>query len=340
MSQQKADYADDTEIDETLDETADDATVEETVANLEERGFDVIVVDDTDEALDAVQSQIPAGASVMNGHSTTLEEIGFDNLLGEGDHEWESLPDQIWSIDDDAERQTARRESQTADYFLGGINAIARTGELVAADLSGSRIGAYPFAAGNVVIVTGTNKVVPTLSDALDRLESSRTRWRTSAHRRRTASSRRSQSSSSTAARPRKAGRRSSSCANGSGTEPGTRSAVSAATRRAFSPPVFTAGDEPEGSTQAERNDQSHPPDVTGLEPRPDVLVRSVHCARLVSFESLPIGSLTASLSLGGSVHGPGGIRTPDRPVKSRTLSLTELPAQTRIRRMRPRINV
>lgn len=172
MPQQKADYADDAEIDETLDQPADDATVEETVANLEERGFDVVVVDDADEALDAVESQIPAGVSVMNGHSTTLEEIGFDDLLGEGDHEWESLPDQIWSIDDDAERQTARRESQTADYFLGGINAIARTGELVAADLSGSRVGAYPFAAGNVVIVTGTNKIVPTLDDALDRLES------------------------------------------------------------------------------------------------------------------------------------------------------------------------
>ena len=27
------------------------------------------------------------------------------------------------------------------------------------------------------------------------------------------------------------------------------------------------------------------------------------------------------------SLYGPGGIRTPDRPVKSRTLSLTELPA-------------
>ncbi|KKF39757.1 prespore-specific protein 3B [Halorubrum saccharovorum] len=172
MPQQKADYADDTEIDETLDQVADDATVEETVANLEDRGFDVIVVDDADEALETVQSQIPAGVSVMNGHSTTLEEIGFDDLLSEGDHEWESLPDEIWSIDDDAERQTARRESQTADYFLGGINAVAQTGELVAADLSGSRIGAYPFAAGNVVIVTGTNKVVPTLDDALDRLES------------------------------------------------------------------------------------------------------------------------------------------------------------------------
>jgi len=172
MSQQKADYADDTEIDETLDAVADDETVEETVSNLEERGFDVVVVDDAEEALEAVTDQIPAGASVMNGHSTTLEEIGFDEFLGGGDHEWESLPDEIWSIDDDAERQAARRQSQTADYFLGGINAIAETGELVAADLSGSRIGAYPFAAGNVVIVSGTNKIVPTLSDAFDRLES------------------------------------------------------------------------------------------------------------------------------------------------------------------------
>ena len=172
MPQQKADYADETEIDAELDELPDDETVEETVASLEERGFDVIVVDDADEALEAVTSRIPAGVSVMNGHSTTLEEIGFDEFLSDGDHEWESLPDQIWGIDDDAERQAARRESQTADYFLGGINAVAQTGELVAADLSGSRIGAYPFAAGNVVIVTGTNKIVPTLDDALDRLES------------------------------------------------------------------------------------------------------------------------------------------------------------------------
>lgn len=172
MAQQKSDYEDDAEIDAELDDLPDDETVEVTVENLEASGFDVIVVDSADEALDAVQSQIPAGVSVMNGHSTTLEEIGFDEFLSEGNHEWESLADEIWSIDDDAERQAARRRSQTADYFLGGINAVAQTGELVAADLSGSRVGAYPFAAGNVVIVTGTNKIVPTLDDALDRLES------------------------------------------------------------------------------------------------------------------------------------------------------------------------
>ncbi|MFD1641229.1 lactate utilization protein [Halohasta litorea] len=172
MSQEKAEYAAETEIDDSLDTQPDDETVEATVESLEANGFEVVVVDSADEALETVQSQIPAGASVMNGHSTTLEEIGFIEYLTEGDHEWESLPDEIWSIDDDAERQAARRESQTADYFLGGINAISQTGALVAADRSGSRIGAYPFAAGNVVIVSGVNKIVPTLDDAFDRLES------------------------------------------------------------------------------------------------------------------------------------------------------------------------
>ena len=172
MSQQKSDYVDDAEIDPTLDELADDDTLEETVANLEANGFEVEVVDTADEALDTLTAHIPAGASVMNGHSTTLEEVGFVDYLGEGDHDWESLPAEIWSIDDDEKRQAARRESQTADYFLGGINAISETGELVAADRSGSRIGAYPFAASNVVIVSGTNKIVPTLEDAFDCLES------------------------------------------------------------------------------------------------------------------------------------------------------------------------
>jgi L-lactate utilization protein LutB len=171
MSQQKSEYADDADIDESLDELASEETIERTVENLEANGFDVIVVDSADDVLAELQSLIPAEASVMNGHSTTLEEIGFVEYLSDGDHEWESLPDEIWSIDDDAERQAARRKSQTADYFLGGINGISQTGELVAADRSGSRIGAYPFAASNVVIVSGVNKIVPTLEDALDRLE-------------------------------------------------------------------------------------------------------------------------------------------------------------------------
>ncbi|NHN60753.1 MULTISPECIES: lactate utilization protein [Halorussus] len=171
MQHDKAAFAADVEYDESLDDLPTDAELEETVSNLEDRGFEVVVVDTAEDALAEVKSRIPADASVMNGHSTTLEEIGFTEYLSEGDHDWENLHAEIFAIDDDAERARARREAQTADYFLGGVNAIAQSGELVAADASGSRVGAYPFAAGNLLLVSGTNKVVADLDAALDRVE-------------------------------------------------------------------------------------------------------------------------------------------------------------------------
>ncbi|AHG05035.1 hypothetical protein HALDL1_16645 [Halobacterium sp. DL1] len=170
MSQTKADYEDDVAYDESLDELPTDEELETTVSNLEERGFDVVVVDSEDEALDEVVSRIPEGVSVMNGHSTTLEEIGFVEHLSAGDHDWEDLHDHVADADDDAERARRRREAQAADYFLGSVNAIAQTGELVAADASGSRVGAYPFAAGNLLLVSGANKVVADLEAARDRV--------------------------------------------------------------------------------------------------------------------------------------------------------------------------
>jgi len=88
-----------------------------------------------------------------------------------GDHDWDNRHAEVYGIDDDAERQRARREAQASDHFVGSVNAIAATGELVAADASGSRIGAYPFAAENLLLVAGTNKIVDDLDSALDRLE-------------------------------------------------------------------------------------------------------------------------------------------------------------------------
>ncbi|WP_435360992.1 lactate utilization protein [Haloarchaeobius sp. DFWS5] len=168
---EKSTYLTEVDADESYDELPDDETIDETVENLEARGFDVVVVDSADEALETVTAQIPADASVMNGHSTTLEEIGFVDYLNEGDHDWENLAGQVWNIDDDAERDAFRRTAQTADYFLGSVNAIAKSGELVAADASGSRIGAYPFAAGNLVLVSGVNKIAEDLSAAMARVE-------------------------------------------------------------------------------------------------------------------------------------------------------------------------
>jgi hypothetical protein len=81
-----------------------------------------------------------------------------------------SLHDRITAENDAGKRAELRRRSVTAEYFLSGVNAIARTGEIVACDQSGSRVGAWPFAAARLILVSGTNKIVPTLEDALRRI--------------------------------------------------------------------------------------------------------------------------------------------------------------------------
>ncbi len=151
-------------------ETPSEATIQNAVKAIEGRGIEVAVVNSRQDALGAIKQIIPSGASVMNGSSTTLKEIGFIDFLKSTQHSWENLHDEIMGETDPEKQAKLRRQSVTADYFLASVNAIAETGELVAVGASGSRVGAFPFAAGKLILVSGVNKIVPTLKDAMQRI--------------------------------------------------------------------------------------------------------------------------------------------------------------------------
>lgn len=95
--------------------------------------------------------------------------------------EWKNLHGEILAEKDQAKAAEMRRKSVTAEYFLSSVCSIASTGEIVmcylkltlqvVCDLTGSRTGAFNYAAGNLIIVAGTNKVVKTVQDAMDRME-------------------------------------------------------------------------------------------------------------------------------------------------------------------------
>ncbi len=140
------------------------------VLAIEERGIKVLRARDEESALNEIKEIIPPGAEVMNGSSTTLIEIGFVDLLNSGGHGWKDYHRIITSENDEAKRKELRRRAVTAEYFLSGVNAIAMTGELVSCDATGSRVGAWPFAAKNLILVAGVNKLVPTLEEALRRI--------------------------------------------------------------------------------------------------------------------------------------------------------------------------
>jgi len=141
-----------------------------TVENIRRRGIAAIRVRNGKTALEMLKDLIPPGAEVMNGSSTTLVEIGYEAYVNSDQTRWKDLHCAIVAENDEDKRRGLRRKSVTAEYFISGVNAIAQSGEIVACDRSGSRVGAWPFAAAHLIIVSGTNKIVPTLDHALHRV--------------------------------------------------------------------------------------------------------------------------------------------------------------------------
>ena len=137
-------------------------------AALAARGIGFHYAADRAAALAYLQQRIPAGASVMNGGSATLEEIGFLDLLASGRYRW--LRPQIAATTEREERIRRRREATIADWLVGGANAVTAAGEIVNVDGSGNRLAGYAFGAGKVILVAGTNKLVPDLSAAFERI--------------------------------------------------------------------------------------------------------------------------------------------------------------------------
>jgi len=137
-------------------------------AELQRRGIELVYVADGAAALRYLLAQIPSGAFVMNGGSETLAAIGFEQALHAGNYAY--FRPKIKAIAEPEARTRLRRRASMADYFIGGINAVALTGEIVNADGSGNRVSAYAYAAGKVYLVAGINKIEPDLAAAMNRL--------------------------------------------------------------------------------------------------------------------------------------------------------------------------
>lgn len=154
----------------TYDIPAGKETVEKTMRALEARGLLPLFVSNRAEALEKAISFVSRGASVMNGSSRTLEEIGFVEYVKSGRHGWRNLHAEILA-EKDPKRQTAlRKEATLSDFYFGSVHALAETGELVIASTSGSQLPHIAFTSPNLVFVVGSQKITPDLPSAFRRV--------------------------------------------------------------------------------------------------------------------------------------------------------------------------
>jgi len=152
----------------------DDGTrnrVERTFEDLRARGVAAAFVRNREEALAKVLEMIPRAASIAHGTSTTLQEIGFVDRMRARDSGYRYLNEEWRAEEDPAKRSRLRAKlSIEADYFLGSVQAICETGEVVGSDASGSRQAFYTYGPPRVIWVAGINKLTPTIEDALRRV--------------------------------------------------------------------------------------------------------------------------------------------------------------------------
>jgi hypothetical protein len=144
--------------------------LQRTMESVKTRGITVELVETKEAALARLQTLIPAGAVVMTGGSETLTQIGFNALLISGSHPWRNFKADLLAEKDPAKQSAMRLQGTLAEYFLGSVNAIAETGELVFASATGSQLPAYAFSSRNVIWVAGVQKITPTLNEALRRV--------------------------------------------------------------------------------------------------------------------------------------------------------------------------
>jgi len=149
---------------------AEDARVTRTAAALEANGITVLRAPNSAEAKRIVLDLIPAGSQVHQGASQSLQDSGIAEEI-EGSGRYEPLRPRVFGMDRATQADQIRRLTASPDVMLGSVHAVTETGSLVAASASGSQLGPYVSGAGKVILVVGTQKIVPELEDALRRID-------------------------------------------------------------------------------------------------------------------------------------------------------------------------
>jgi len=148
---------------------ADRAHLERTAAALTARGFKAQVADTAEHARGLVLGAIPDGSEVHIALSETMRELGITQEIDESGR-YDSIRARLSTLDRETQGRDMRKLGAAPDYIVGGAHAITDDGQIVVGSGSGSQLGAYAYASGNVILVVGHQKLVSDLDEGLRRV--------------------------------------------------------------------------------------------------------------------------------------------------------------------------
>jgi hypothetical protein len=148
---------------------ASEETLQHVAAKLSERNIEAIIAEDGAEARRLVLERLPQGAEVHSGKSKTLIETGIYDLMMDPS-QYDALRPRYMKMDRQTQAREIRKLMAAPDYMLGSVNALTMDGVLVCASATASQLAPYASAAGRLILVVGSQKIVPDLDTALRRI--------------------------------------------------------------------------------------------------------------------------------------------------------------------------
>jgi hypothetical protein len=157
-------------VNEEFARPASPDAVERAAQALRQHGIDAQIVDDAAKARELLLSLVPEGAEVGEGASVTLDRIGVTEIV-EKSGRYDAVRPRTRSMDRATQMREIRKLGAAPDVQINSVAAVTEDGRLVIASMTGSQLGPIAFGAGRVVLVVGSQKVVPDLATAFRRVE-------------------------------------------------------------------------------------------------------------------------------------------------------------------------
>ena len=150
-------------------ELASDEQIAKAAAALQRNGIRPLLAATGADARTLVDSLLVDAAEVYNNTSQTLEAIGVAGDI-ERSGRYQPLRLRLYRMDREMQRREMRALAASPDYVVGSVHALTEGGSLLIASASGSQLGPLVSGAGQVILVIGTQKIVPDVAAGMRRI--------------------------------------------------------------------------------------------------------------------------------------------------------------------------
>ncbi len=142
-------------------------SIKRTIKNLENHNMKGFYIENKEELLSLLDQLIPDHTTVGVGDSLTMVELGVLDYFRERNIQFlDKYKDNITR----SEKEKLYINNFASDTFVCSTNALTEQGELFNIDGNGSRVAPMIYGPKQVLIITGTNKIVRDIDDAVKRV--------------------------------------------------------------------------------------------------------------------------------------------------------------------------